>query len=384
MNAALISKKINTNYIKDAFSVHKDWQNPYAPKGLLKRISKEQALDLLKNESLAKLGELAFEAKLKLHPEKITSFVVDRNINYTNVCLVDCKFCAFYRHAKDSDSYVLSFEEIGKKIEELIAIGGTQILFQGGVHPKLDITWYEELLSYISTNYPSITIHGFSAVEIYYIAKISKISTQEVLQRMSAKGLYSIPGAGAEILSDRVRDIVAPSKCDSKTWIDIHRQAHNLGLLSSATMMFGHIESDEEIIEHLDLLRKLQDETGGFRAFILWSFQGKNTKLKEQRPDILHASSNRYLRLLAIARLYLDNFANIQSSWVTQGSYVGQLALKFGANDLGSTMMEENVVAAAGAKFRMNEEQMIHLIKDIGEKAVKRDTAYNILEEFYE
>lgn len=384
MNAALLSKKINTNYKTSAFNIHKDWENPYAPKGIVPRITKEQALNLLRNSDLATLGQIAYAVKNKLHPSKLTTFVVDRNINYTNICLVDCKFCAFYRHAKDSDSYVLTYEQIGEKIEELLAIGGTQILFQGGVHPKLDITWYEDLLRYISTNYPSITIHGFSAVEIEYIAKISKISTKEVLKRMSDCGLFSIPGAGAEILSDRVRDMVAPSKCDTATWLRIHKEAHELGLLSSATMMFGHVESDEEIIEHLDYLRNLQDITGGFRAFILWSFQGKNTRLKAENPHLMNASSNRYLRLLAISRIYLDNFANIQSSWVTQGSAVGQLALKFGANDLGSTMMEENVVAAAGAKYRMNEQQMIELIRDLGENPAKRDTAYNILEYYNE
>ena len=384
MNAALISKKINTNYIHSAFDIHKSWDNPYAPKGVVPRISKTEALNLLKNCDLATLGQIAYGVKLKLHPNKLTTFVVDRNINYTNICLVDCKFCAFYRHAKDSDSYVLSYEQIGQKIEELLAIGGTQILFQGGVHPKLDITWYENLVDFISKKYPTITIHGFSAVEIEYIAKISKISTKEVLKRLSDKGLFSIPGAGAEVLSDRVRNLVAPSKCDTATWLKIHQQAHELGLLSSATMMFGHIESDEEIIEHLEHLRNLQDITGGFRAFILWSFQGRNTKLKAENPNLMNASSNRYLRLLAISRIFLDNFANIQSSWVTQGSAVGQLALKFGANDLGSTMMEENVVSAAGISFKMNERQMIDLILDIGEKAAKRDTAYNILEYYNE
>ncbi len=382
INAYKLAKKINTDYIKTAEQMHPNYENPYAPKGIIDRISKEKALELLQNKSLDELGAMAYEIKQKLHPDKITTFVVDRNINYTNICLVDCKFCAFYRHAKDSDSYVLTYEQIGEKIEELLAIGGTQILFQGGVHPKLDITWYENLLKYISQNYPTITIHGFSAVEIEYIAKISKISTQEVLKRMSDCGLYSIPGAGAEVLSDRVRNIVAPSKCDTSTWLNIHEQAHHLGMLSSATMMFGHIETDEEIIEHLDHLRTLQDKTGGFRAFILWSFQGENTKLKAQNPELMSASSNRYLRLLAISRIYLDNFSNIQSSWVTQGSAVGQLALMFGANDLGSTMMEENVVSSAGTAHKMSKEQMIELIRDIGEKPAKRDTAYNILK-FY-
>ncbi|WP_185900265.1 dehypoxanthine futalosine cyclase [Campylobacter sp. MIT 97-5078] len=348
-----------------------------------KRLNKKEALYLLQNVDLYELGELAYKKKLELHPEKITTFVVDRNINYTNVCCIDCDFCAFFRHAKDSDAYVLSFDEIGQKIEELLAIGGTQILFQGGVHPKLKIEWYEELVEFIAKKYPSITVHGFSAVEIAYIAKISKISIKEVLQRLQAKGLFSIPGAGAEVLSDRVRDEIAPHKCDTATWLEVHRQAHKIGMKSTATMMFGTIESDEELIEHFEHLRNLQDETGGFRAFILWSFQSENTKLKLKHPEIMKQSSNKYLRLLALARLYLDNFKNLQSSWVTQGSLIGQLALKFGANDLGSTMMEENVVSAAGASYKMNQDEMIRLIESLGEKPAKRNTAYEILQKYY-
>ncbi len=346
------------------------------------RMTKKEALELLQNEDLNVLGRMAFAKKQELHPKKITTFVVDRNINYTNICWVNCDFCAFYRHSKDSDAYILSFEQIGKKIEELLEIGGTQILFQGGVHPKLKIEWYEDLVEWIATNYPQITIHGFSAIEIEYIAKISKLSFKEVLLRLKAKGLFSIPGAGAEILSDRVRDIIAPHKLSAKDWILVHQNAHEVGIKSTATMMFGSIESDEEIIEHLDLIRELQDKTGGFRAFIMWSFQPSNTKLKERFPNLHKTSSNRYLRILAISRLYLDNFPNIQSSWVTQGSYIGQLALLFGANDLGSTMMEENVVAAAGVENQMNQIEMIELIRNIGENPAKRDTSYNILEKF--
>ena len=348
----------------------------------MNRLTEKEAVELIKYADLKELGEMALKRKRELHPKKITTFVVDRNINYTNVCWVDCNFCAFYRHGKDDDAYVLSFEEIGKKIEELQAIGGTQILFQGGVHPKLKIQWYEELLEWISKNYPDITIHGFSAIEIDYIAKISKLSYKEVLERLKAKGLFSIPGAGAEILVDKVRDIIAPKKLDTKDWLEVHKEAHKIGMKSTATMMFGSVESDEDIVEHFRVLRELQDETGGFRAFIMWSFQPYGTKLYKDGLVKTKASPNRYLRLLAVARLYLDNFKNIQSSWVTQGSYIGQLALLFGANDLGSTMMEENVVAAAGAVNRMNQEQMISLIKDIGEFPAKRDTAYNILERF--
>ena len=349
---------------------------------LNRRITNEEALDLIQNAPLLELGELASKRKLELHPDKTTSFIVDRNINYTNVCWVDCKFCAFYRHGRDDDSYVLKFDEIDKKIDELLEIGGTQILFQGGVHPKLKIDYYEELVNHIHTKYPQITIHGFSAIEIKYIAKVSKISILEVLKRLQAKGLSSIPGAGAEILSDRVRDIIAPNKMDSKDWINVHELAHSIGMKTTATMMFGTVETDEEIIEHGEMLRDLQDRTGGFRAFIMWSFQGANTTLLKEIPDIKPQSSNRYLRLLAVSRLYLDNFMNMQSSWVTQGSYIGQLALNFGANDLGSTMMEENVVKAAGASNRMNQEEMIRLIKDVGEKPAKRNTAYEILERY--
>ncbi|MDR1554412.1 MAG: dehypoxanthine futalosine cyclase, partial [Campylobacteraceae bacterium] len=341
----------------------------------MKRVSKQEALKLIREVPLDELGRLATIRKRELHSDKITTFVVDRNINYTNVCWVDCKFCAFYRHKKDEDSYVLSFEEIGKKIEELIAIGGTQILFQGGVHPSLKLEWYEDLVEWISVRYPNVTIHGFSAIEIDYIARVSKVSIEEVLRRLNVKGLYSIPGAGAEILSDKVRDVIAPNKIDVSKWLEVHESAHKIGMKSTATMMFGTIEKDEDIIEHWEHIRSLQDRTGGFRAFIMWSFQSANTKLKEQIPDIKKQSANRYLRLLAVSRLFLDNFQNIQSSWVTQGSHIGQLSLMFGANDLGSTMMEENVVAAAGVTNHMNQNEMITLIKDIGEIPAKRDTA---------
>ncbi len=346
------------------------------------RLSKEEAVRFIKEGDLKTLGKMATARKKELHPKGITTFVVDRNINYTNVCWVDCKFCAFYRHSKDEDAYVLSFDEIDQKIDELLEIGGTQILFQGGVHPKLKIEWYEDLVEHIHQKYPTITIHGFSAIEIDYIAKVSRISLEEVLQRLKKKGLSSIPGAGAEILSDRVRDIIAPKKIDSDVWIDIHRHAHKEGIKSTATMMYGTVETDEEIVEHWDLVRRLQDETGGFRAFIMWSFQGQNTKLMEEIPEIQKQSSNRYLRLLAVSRLFLDNVPNIQSSWVTQGPYIGQMALLYGANDLGSTMMEENVVRSAGAGFRMAKEEMVRLISDIGETPAIRNTAYETLELF--
>jgi cyclic dehypoxanthinyl futalosine synthase len=237
-------------------------------------------------------------------------------------------------------------------------------------------------VEHIHTKYPTITIHGFSSIEIDFIAKVSHISVEETLERLHAKGLASIPGAGAEILSDKVRDIIAPKKIDSEVWVDIHRKAHKLGIMSTATMMYGTIESDEDIVDHFEMIRKLQDETHGFRAFIMWSFQSENTELLRLFPDMEKPSSNRYLRLLAVARLYLDNVPNIQSSWVTQGPYIGQMALMFGANDLGSTMMEENVVSSAGAAYKMAKSEMVHLIRDIGEIPAVRNTAYEILEKF--
>ncbi len=343
----------------------------------------DQAVKLIEEADLKELGEKALARKKELHPKAVTTFVVDRNINYTNVCWVDCKFCAFYRHEKNDDAYVLTYEEIDVKIDELLAIGGTQILFQGGVHPKLEIEWYEDLVEHIHNKYPTITIHGFSAIEIDYIATRSNISISEVLQRLHAKGLASIPGAGAEILSDRVRDIIAPKKLDKDTWLEVHREAHKLGIKSTVTMMYGTVETNREIVEHWNYARELQDELGGFRAYIMWSFQSDNTQLMEEYPEIQKQSSNRYLRLLAVSRLFFDNIPNIQSSWVTQGSYIGQMALLFGANDLGSTMMEENVVSAAGAHNQMNQDEMIQLISDLGENPAKRNTAYKILERFF-
>lgn len=345
----------------------------------MSRINEKEILKFMCESPLKELGRKAYTIKNALHSDKITTFIIDRNINYTNICWVDCKFCAFKRRVSEEGGYILSFEEIDAKIDELIAIGGTQILFQGGVHPTLKLEWYEDLVRHIHEKYPNITIHGFSAIEIDYIAKISKVSVDEVLQTLKKAGLSSIPGAGAEVLSDRVRDIIAPKKLDSAEWIAIHRAAHKLDMKTTATMMFGSVDIERDIVNHFKLIRDLQDETGGFRAFILWSFQPNNTPLKAQFPQMQKASSNRYLRYLSAARIYLDNFKNIQSSWVTQGSAVGQLALAFGANDLGSTMMEENVVASAGARNSMNTNEMIKVIRDAGEIPAIRDTAYNIL-----
>ncbi len=349
---------------------------------MLNRYSDQEILNLIQTADLKDLGKMALEVKQKLHPDKVTTFVVDRNINYTNICNVGCKFCAFKHGKNDKEGYILSFEEIDKKIDELIAIGGTQILFQGGVHPELKIDYYEDLVGHINEKYPMIDIHGFSAVEIDYIAKISEMSSKEVLVRLNKKGLKTMPGAGAEILVDRVRDILSPNKISSGRWLDIHQEAHELGMKTTATMMFGSVETDEEIVEHFHKLRHLQSKTNGFRAFIMWSFQPNNTPLLKEYPNLTKHSPNRYLRLLAAARLYLDNFKNIQSSWVTQGSYIGQLALLYGANDLGSTMMEENVVASTGCSNTMVKEELVKLIRDIGEKPAIRNTAYQILERF--
>ena len=345
----------------------------------MSRINEKEILRQMRESPLKELGRKAYQIKNALHSDKITTFIIDRNINYTNICWVDCKFCAFKRRISEEGGYILSFDEIDSKIDELIAIGGTQILFQGGVHPTLKLEWYENLVRHIHEKYPNITIHGFSAIEIDYIAKVSKSSVEEVLQTLKNAGLSSIPGAGAEVLSDRVRDIIAPKKLDSSEWIAIHRAAHKLDMKTTATMMFGSVDDESDIVNHFKLIRDLQDETGGFRAFILWSFQPDNTPLKAQFPQMQKASSNRYLRYLSAARIYLDNFKNIQSSWVTQGASVGQLALAFGANDLGSTMMEENVVASAGARNSMNTNDMIKVIRDAGEIPAIRDTAYNIL-----
>jgi len=346
------------------------------PKG---RINVDLGIKILTETPLLQLGKWALERKRELHPTRITTFIVDRNINYTNICWVGCKFCAFYRKKGDPEGYLLPFEEIDRKIEELLQIGGTQILFQGGIHPDLKLDYYIRLVDHIHQKYPQITIHGFSAPEIDFIAKVSKISVKEVLEELKRVGLNSIPGAGAEILVERVRKIISPKKITARRWLEIHKTAHQLGIYSTATMMFGTVEKETEIVAHLEKIRQLQDETGGFRAFILWSFQPYNTKLYREKVITTKTSPNRYLRYLAFARLYLDNFKNLQSSWVTQGSYIGQMALLYGANDLGSTMMEENVVRSAGATNRLNREEMIRLIRAVGEVPAQRKTDYSIV-----
>ena len=305
---------------------------------------------------------------------EIVTYIVDRNINYTNVCNVYCKFCAFYRVEGDSDAYVISFEELDKKIEETVALGGTQILMQGGHHPKLSMQWYLDLLAHIKSKFPQINIHGFSPSEFIHFREVFGLSLEEIISQFAKAGLGSIPGGGGEILVDRVRKRISPLKAKSDDWLSVMDVAHRLGLKSSATMMFGHVETIEDRIEHLDRIRQQQDKTGGFTAFIGWTFQAENTRLKA--PTV---GAHEYLRTQALARIYLDNIPNIQSSWVTQGQEIGQIALKHGANDLGSIMIEENVVSQAGTTYRMDASDMQRLIRDLGYEPRQRDNWYNLV-----
>ncbi len=346
-----------------------------------KRISSEEALQLYRQCSLDELGMLADERRKQKkigayhgRGNEIVTYIVDRNINYTNICNVYCKFCAFYRVEGDEDAYVLSHEVIGKKIEETIALNGTQILMQGGHHPKLGIDFYLDLLRFIKTHYPQINIHAFSPPEFNHFSEVFGMSVREIIEKFKETGLGSIPGGGGEILVDRVRDRIAPLKCKSDDWLHVMRIAHELGLRTSATMMFGHVETVEDRIEHLQKLRDLQDETGGFTAFICWTFQSENTKLKAEP-----VGAYEYLRTQALSRIFLDNFDNIQSSWVTQGPKIGQLALQYGANDLGSIMIEENVVSSAGTTFRMGVSDMKRLIEELGYEARQRDHWYQLV-----
>ncbi|MFM8703791.1 MAG: cyclic dehypoxanthinyl futalosine synthase, partial [Planctomycetia bacterium] len=309
-----------------------------------RRLSADDAVRLLESRELAAIGRAAHAVTQRLHPEPYRTYNIDRNINYTNICTAVCDFCAFYRSPKHAEGYVLDRDVLLAKIEETVEIGGDQILLQGGLHPTLPLEWYEELLRDIKDRFPQVNVHGFSPPEIHHLTKISKRPLREVLERLARAGLGSLPGGGGEILVDRVRKAMTRGKVLTDDWLEVHRQWHLLGGKSTATMMFGHIETLPERIEHLDRLRELQDETGGFTAFICWSFQPDNTEM----ADIPPSGPFEYLKTQAVARLYLDNFPNIQSSWVTQGREIGQLALLFGANDMGSLMLEENVVSAAG------------------------------------
>ncbi len=339
------------------------------------RINKEEALKLFEFD-LIELGYLARTVRFRLNPERVVTYVVDRNINYTNICISGCKFCAFYKPPGSPEGYVLSLEELGKKIEETIALGGYQILLQGGLNPDLPFEFYEEMLNFIKTNYPQIHVHGFSPPEIVFFSKKSGLSIEEALKRLIKAGLDSIPGGGAEILSDRVRGLLSPNKATSEEWLKVMEIAHKLGLKTTATMMFGHIETKKEIIEHLIKIRNLQDKTGGFTAFIPWTFQPKNTRLHH----LIKVGSAEYLKVLAISRIVLDNIRNIQVSWVTQGPYIAQIALDFGGNDFGSTMIEENVVAATGVSHRLSEDQIRHYITSAGYIPKRRKMDYTVIE----
>ncbi|WP_124331457.1 cyclic dehypoxanthinyl futalosine synthase [Desulfonema ishimotonii] len=338
-----------------------------------KRLTEDEALLLLREASLLTLGSLAHRIRLKRHPEPLVTFVVDRNINYTNVCMSGCRFCAFYRSAGHEEAYIISEESLRRKIRETLDLGGTQILLQGGMHPDLGLDYYINLLTFIHENF-DIHVHGFSPPEIHFMAEKSGLSLEETLKRLMAAGLNSVPGGGAEILVDEVRREISPNKCSAGQWLEVMRTAHRLGLRTTATMMFGHVEKTEHIIEHLMKIRDLQDETGGFTAFIPWTFQPDNTRIR-----VTPRTSVEYLRVLALSRIVLDNVDNVQASWVTQGDKIAQVALSFGANDLGSTMIEENVVAAAGVKFRLPKSEMVRLIRQAGFRAVQRDCFYNHL-----
>ncbi len=341
------------------------------------RLEAAEGLALLESHDLAPLGRAADALTRRRHPEPFRTYNVDRNVNYTNVCTSGCRFCAFSRKPGDPDAYVVSREELHRKIAETVALGGNQILLQGGMNPALKIEWYEELLRDIRQNFPRVNVHGFSPPEIDHLASISGLSIREVLERLQRAGLGSLPGGGAEILVDRVRRKVSPCKTTADRWIEVCRRWHALGGRGSATMMFGHMETLADRIEHLERLRRLQDETHGFTAFICWTFQPHNTALAACQK----VGAFEYLKTLAVSRLFLDNFANLQASWVTQGLAVGQLALRFGANDFGSVMIEENVVAAAGTSFRATEVEILNAIADAGYFPRKRDVFYNFLDE---
>ncbi len=345
------------------------------------RITEAEALALYRNTELSDLGALADHrrnlaraAAFGGRGNEIVTYIIDRNINYTNVCNVYCKFCAFYRTEKDADHYVLSFEQIDQKLDELTAVGGIQILMQGGHHPKLGLDWYLALLHHIREKYPHINIHGFSPPEFNHFAEVFRMPLREVIAKFKEAGLGSIPGGGGEILVDAVRNRIAPLKCDSDHWLEVMDIAHDLGLSSSATMMFGHVETVDDRIEHLRRLRVQQDRSKGFTAFICWTFQPENVVLKAQP-----VGSAEYLRMQALSRIYLDNFPNVQSSWVTQGPKIGQLALRYGANDFGSVMMEENVVSQAGTSFRIDAPEIERLVSEMGYEPRKRNNWYELV-----
>ena len=337
------------------------------------RLSGDEALDLYRHAPTYWLGRMADAVRRLKHPEPVVTYIIDRNVNYTNVCVARCNFCAFYREV--GDGYVLGFEEIFRKIEETRALGGVQLLLQGGHNPDLPIAWYEDLFRAVKQKFPDFKLHALSPPEVLHISRMAKLSVSEVIDRLIAAGLDSIPGGGAEILVDRVRKLLnCYNKASADEWLDVMRHAHQKGLRTTATMMYGTVETDEERLAHMLRLRELQDETGGFTAFITWSYQPDHTELAGRE-----ATGVEYLRTLAMARLVLDNFDNLQASWVTQGGKVGQLSLAFGANDMGSVMIEENVVRAAGAAYCMDEVEIVRNVEDAGFVAKRRNMHYDIL-----
>jgi cyclic dehypoxanthinyl futalosine synthase len=341
------------------------------------RLTSDDGLKLLESHDLTAIGQAADAVTRRMHPEPYRTFNIDRNINYTNACTAVCDFCAFYRPPKHPDVYVLSKEVLHKKIEETVELGGDQILLQGGLHPKLPLEWYEEMLTDMKSAFPQVNIHGFSPPEIYHFTKISGLPLKTVLQRLKDAGLGSLPGGGGEILVDRVRSEITRGKVMTDDWLNVHRVWHKLGGRSTATMMFGHIETLAERIEHFDRCRRLQDETGGLTAFISWTFQPDNTDMS----DIPPAGAFEYLKTQAVSRLYLDNVANIQASWVTQGEKVGGMALHFGANDMGSLMIEENVVAQAGTVHYLSLETIKRCIRDAGYIPRQRNVFYEYIDD---
>lgn len=340
-----------------------------------KRLTPESALALLESNDLASIGSAADQITKQLHPENYRTYNIDRNINYTNICTAVCDFCAFYRSPKSPEGYVLPREELLEKVRETVELGGNQILMQGGLHPNFTLDWYEELLRDIKQAFPQVNIHGFSPPELHHFTKVNKLPIKTVLERLKDAGLGSIPGGGAEILVDRVRAEITRGKVMTDDWLNVMRVWHELGGISTVTMMFGHVETLEERVQHLERVRQLQDETGGFTAFICWTFQPENTDLAHIPPT----GSFEYLKTQAVARLYLDNIPNIQSSWVTQGLKIGQLALGYGANDMGSLMLEENVVAEAGTVHFLTLDQIRSAIEEFGYEARQRDVRYQLV-----
>ncbi|PWT82086.1 MAG: dehypoxanthine futalosine cyclase [Blastocatellia bacterium] len=339
------------------------------------RLSAEEALALYREATTPVLGRLADSVRARKHGNGIVTYIIDRNVNYTNVCVAKCNFCAFYRPVGSPEGYVLGFDELFRKIDETIAVGGVQLLLQGGHNPDLPLTWYEDLFRAIKGRYPAVKLHALSPPEIIHLSRLAQLPVPRVIERLMAAGLDSIPGGGAEILVDRVRRLLhCYGKATADEWLDVMRCAHRVGLRTTATMMYGTVETDEERLEHLLRLRTLQDETGGFTAFITWSYQPDHTELAGREATAID-----YLRTLALARIVLDNFDNLQASWVTQGGKVGQLSLAYGANDMGSVMIEENVVRAAGASYCMDEPEIVRNIEDAGFIAKRRDMHYRIL-----